>query len=77
MKSIPHQIRTSFKTFTDLYGENIVRIGERNGIEYFMFAFPEDSDTGFPQIVSFHNGKTESIGGIDAVQILASFNPED
>nr|DAL02884.1 MAG TPA: hypothetical protein [Caudoviricetes sp.] len=78
MKSaIPNPIKTAFKSLRDMYGERVVHIGARNGTDYYLFKFPDDIETGFPNVVAYKNGNTTPITGFDAVNIVASFNPED
>lgn len=77
-KQIPIKVQTAFKTLSVMYGsENITHIGKRDGVDYYMFRFPDDTDTGFPNVVAYKNGNVSEITGFDAVNIVASFNPED
>ncbi len=70
---IPEPVQEAFRLLIDLYGNKVKRLGERNGVSYFIFPFPEDCDTGFPQIVSYQNGKATPIEGFDAVKNLGKF----
>ena len=78
MKMIPQKVKTEFRTLSAMYGEhNIVHIGTRKCTEYFLFKFPDNTETGFPNVIAYKNGEIMSITGFDAINIVASFNPED
>lgn len=55
--------------------DNNVHIGNREGADYYLFQFPDD--TGFPNVIAYKNGNVSNITGLDAVNIVALFNLED
>jgi len=74
VNAIPGKVRDAFKL---LYGGEIVRLGERDGAEYYLYQFPEGAITGFPQVVSYKNKAATPIEGMAAVKIVSSFLTED
>lgn len=53
--------------------ENIVFIGNRAGVDYYLFRFPEDTDTGFPNVIAYESGNVSNITGFDAIEIVRDF----
>lgn len=70
---IPEPVKEAFKSLSDLYGNHIRKLGTLEGISYYQFPFPEDCDTGFPQIVAYKEEIATPIEGIEAVKILGIF----
>lgn len=77
MKEIPQEVIEAFKFLISMYGNNVVFLGSRNGTSYFLYEFPYDCDTGFPQVVAYKSGNVSHISGFDAVDIAASFRLKD
>lgn len=75
--NIPRKVEHAFESLIAMYGDCVVFLGNRAGVDYYMFPFPEDIDTGFPNVVAYESGNVSNITGFDAVNIVASFNPED
>lgn len=75
--NIPRKVKHAFDSLIAMYGDSVHFLGERGGIEYYIFDFPDDVETGFPQIVSYHAGEIHDVEGFDAVRLAASFRSED
>lgn len=72
--NIPPKVKSAFKPLAEMFGyNNIVHIGTRAGVEYYLYKFPENTDTGFPNVVAFESGNVSIITGFDAVKIVGSF----
>lgn len=77
ISNIPLKVKQAFESLIAMYGDCVEFIGNRAGVDYYLFRFPEDIDTGFPDVVAYKSGNVSNITGFDAVKIVASFNPED
>ena len=77
MKPIPNIVKNAFRELSEMYGDNVHFLGERGGIDYYIFDFPDDVETGSPQIVAYRGGKIHDVMGFDAVRLATSFRPED
>lgn len=76
-KSIPNVVKLEFQSLIDMYGDRVELVGHRDGVQYYNFAFPEDVDVGFPQIVGYSKGKVIVFEGFEAVELASSFSEED
>ena len=57
-----------------MYGPRFLHLGERNGVQYFMFDFPKDEKTGFPFVYQYVKGEPVlEITGFEALDIISSF----
>lgn len=74
---IPQIIYKTFKSLIELYGDKIEYVGNQNDTDYYLFRFPDNEETGFPQVVSFKDDTVTPIIGSNALEILALFNSED
>ena len=75
---VPEEVKKVAKGLIDAYGPNFEYLGEKNGLQVFMFAFPEDVITGFPSVF-YYNAKEKTafcVSGMMAVQVIASFDVE-
>ena len=68
-KDIPLKVLNAFKHFEEPLG-NIKYLGEINDTKYYLYAFPEEMDVGFPQIVSFKDNKVTYIEDFEALKIV-------
>ena len=50
--------------------ENIIFIGNRAVVDYYLFRFPADTDTGFPNVVAYESGNVSNITGFEAIEIV-------
>lgn len=58
----------------DEFGQSFELVGERNGVTYYAFVFPDKLVTGFPIVFSYEKGKpAETITGFEALDIVCSF----
>lgn len=69
----PQQIITEAKELIEMYGSNVEYLGKNQGADYYVFKFPEDSDTGFPFVYRYVNGSVETITGFKALGIIGLF----
>jgi len=75
---IPKEVLKVAKGLVDEYGPRFEYLGESNGLQVFMFAFPDDVVTGFPSVF-YYNEKEKTafrVSGMMAVQAIASFGVE-
>ena len=68
-KDIPLKVLNTFKRFEEPLG-NIKYLGVINDTKYYLYSFPEEMDTGFPQIVSFKDNKVTDIEDFEALKIV-------
>lgn len=76
-KNIPRKVLNAFESLIAMYGDCVEFIGNRAGVDYYRFRFPDNTETGFPNVVAYESGNVSNITGFDAVNIVASFYPED
>ena len=67
---VPEQIKSAAKSLIDLYGDAFDYLGKYKGKDAFLFRFPEDTDTGFPYIYLFKDGKATEVTGFEALGII-------
>ena len=71
---IPVEVLTAAKSLVDEFGPRFDRLGERGGVAYYSFLFPDKLVTGFPIVFSYEKGKpAETITGFEALDIVCSF----
>lgn len=73
---IPSAVIRAASPLIDLYGKNLVYLGEKAGARWWYFRFP-DVTVGFPSVYRFADGNVSVVGGDDAVNILSFFGVED
>lgn len=74
--SIPSLVTKKAQKLIDSYGQCLELMGEKDGIYYYRFCFPEESLTGFPYVF-LYNPQVEDvfmIKGFRAVDIISEFN---
>ena len=68
---IPQAIKDAAKELIELYGDNILYVGQYSNNDIYQFQFPEDSDTGFPFVYLLNKDETiEKITGPEALDLL-------
>ena len=75
--NIPQKVKRAFESLITMYGDCVEYLGNRAGVDYYRYKFPENTDTGFPNVVAYESGNVSNITGFDAVNLVASFYPED
>ena len=71
--SIPQIVKSAFRSLGEMFGyKNIIFIGNRAGVDYYLFRFPEYIDTGFPNVVAYESGNASNITGFEAIEIVRS-----
>lgn len=66
---VPEEIKHAAKSLIDLYGDTFDYLGKYKGQHAFLFRFPEDTDTGFPYIYLFKDGKVSEVTDFEALSI--------
>lgn len=74
---LPYKVYKAFKSLSDIYGDKIEYLGNKNNTDYYYFRLPDNEENGFPNIVSFKNNTIAPIEDIDALKILNLFNAKD
>ena len=77
-KSIPESVLMEAQGLISLYGNTLKYLGEYKGYDVYQFAFPENTETGFP-FVYLHNtsnNQVMEITGFDALDIICEFVKE-
>lgn len=69
---VPEQIKNAAKSLIGVYGEAFDYLGKYKDKDTFVFRFPDDTNTGFPYIYLFKDGKATEITGFEALDILNS-----
>lgn len=77
MGKTPHKVLDAFKPLIDLYGNKVEYLGAKSGTEYYLFPFPDNIETGFPQVVAYKDETAVPVVGFDAVKIVSLFNPKN
>ena len=60
----------------DMYGPSFDYLGKYEGADFYMFVFPEDSNTGFPYVYQLENDEVLEITGFPALDIIGLFVKE-
>lgn len=76
MVKVPQIVKDAAKHLIDLYGDKFDYLGKFEGADAFVYAFPEDSCTGFPFVYLVKDGKVEVISEFLAVDIINSMRVE-
>ncbi len=71
--TIPEQIKIAAKELIDMFGSHFEYLGKRDGADFYRFKFPDDSETGFPCVYQYENGKVLEITGFHALDIIRLF----
>lgn len=71
---VPAEVLEAAKWLVDEFGQSFEHVGERDGVTYYEFAFPDKLPTGYPIVFAYQEGKSvEEIDGEDALDIVCSF----
>ena len=71
---IPVEVLKAAKGLVDEFGQSFDHLGERDGVTYYAFAFPDRIVTGYPIVFAYRDGKpVEEIDGEDALDVVCSF----
>ena len=71
---IPVEVLTAAKSLVDEFGPRFDHLGERGGVVYYSFLFPDKLVTGYPIVFFYEKGKpAEMITGDDALDLVCSF----
>lgn len=74
---IPQQVLQAFELLINNFGNRVKFLGIHKGVKYYHYQFPEDYDTGFPNVVAYGNGVIQHIRDFEAIKIVSLFNLED
>lgn len=72
MKQVPQIVKDAAKGLTAMYGDSFRHLGKYQGSDAWLFAFPEDVETGFPVIFFLEDGKVKEVSGFQALSIVRS-----
>lgn len=72
--TIPAKVRDAFKR---LSGGEIVHLGNRDGADYYLYQFPEDTETGFPRVIAYQGDNIKQIDDFDAIKVVFLFRGEN
>ena len=67
---VPVKVQEVAKGLIDMYGPSFDYLGKYEGADFYMFVFPEDSNTGFPY------DEVLEITGFPALDIIGLFVKE-
>ena len=70
---IPKKIQEAAKGLIDMFGLSFDYLGKYEGADFYMFVFPDDTDTGFPVVYQYENGHALEITGFPALDIINLF----
>lgn len=71
---VPAEVLTAAAELVDEFGPSFLRLGERDGVTYFLFSFPDGLPMGFPIVYTYEKGKrSEEIMGEAAMDLVCSF----
>ena len=67
----PQIIKDEAKELINMYGDQIIHIGQYDNREVYQFIFPGESTTGFPFVYLVNNNEAvEKVTGPEALDIL-------
>jgi len=70
----PAEVLTVAAELVAEFGPRFLRLGERGGMTYFSFSFPDGLPMGFPIVYTYEKGKrSEEIMGEAALDLVCSF----
>lgn len=71
---VPAEVLTAAAELDDEFGPIFLRLGERDGVTYFLFSFPDGLPMGIPIVYTYEKGKrSEEIMGEAAMDLVCSF----
>lgn len=70
---VPEEVIKAAGQLVEQYGENFEYLGRKDDTDYFLYAFPEDSCTGFPFVYAFKDGDVDTMTGDIAFYIIDLF----
>ena len=76
--AIPESVLKEAKGLIDLYGNTLEYLGDYNGYDVYLFAFPENKETGFP-FVYIHDTDSNvvlEVTGFRALDIIGKFKEQ-
>ena len=73
---VPVKVQEVAKGLIDMYGPSFDYLGKYEGSDFYMFVFPEDSNTGFPYVYQLENDEVLEITGFPALDIIGLFVKE-
>ena len=71
---IPEAVLKQAKDLIKQYGSHFVFLGEMNGVQVFVFQFPEGSFTGYPFVYCYDGKNALEITGEAALENIALFD---
>lgn len=74
-KSIPESVVHEAQSLIELYGNTLEYLGEYKGYDAYLFAFPDNKETGFP-FVYIHDTANDTVlevTGFRALDIIGDF----
>lgn len=73
MKKIPTAITEAFAYEVERYGNHITYLGNRDGVDYYHFLYPEPMEIGFPEVYGYKNGSLVITTHEEAFELFALF----
>lgn len=68
--NVPQQVKDAARDLIDQYGDSFDYLGNLEGIDYFVYRFPDDTTTGFPFVYQYGHGPVLTITGFEALDII-------
>lgn len=73
MNKIPTAITEAFAYEVERYGKHIAHLGNRAGVDYYHFLYPEPMEIGFPEVYGYKNDRVVITTQEEAFELLALF----
>jgi hypothetical protein len=70
---IPSIIKEAFSFEIANFKGHIKRLGEKDGVEWFVFSHDEEFEIGFPTLYGLENGKLKETHGFESLEIIDLF----
>lgn len=73
MKKIPQIVKDVARGLIKMYGDAIDYLGKYEGVDAYMYHFPDDSCTGYPFVYLVKDGKVDIVTESPALEIVGVF----
>ena len=75
-KIVPNSVKAAFDYYVKNFNAKISFLGVADGEEVYKCDLPGDTESGFPLIVKYKDGRSTTVEGIEAVWLVASLYTE-
>ncbi len=67
---IPEPVTEAANELIESFGGSIRYLGPYEGVEVYLYQFPETADVGFPILFLWKDGAVREVQGVDSLSII-------